>query len=126
MKPVFTTKPTCILVGATLLQCRCDGVGIPDPSIKWIVKGETNDISTQSQLNISLNKDTEGNYTCLLTNENGDESEHLDISKYGKLVFLLLISPELKDFDIIIYQNSEGIVQLLYIGIILMLMRITS
>ena len=83
VKPVFTTKPTCTLIEPTLLQCQCDGVGIPDPSIQWIVKGETDVISSQSQLNITLGKDTEGNYTCSLTNLNGVESEHLDISKYG-------------------------------------------
>ena len=66
-----------------MLQCECAGVGIPDPSIQWTVKGSNDVISTQSQLNISLDANAEGNYTCMLTNTHGIESEHLDIAKYG-------------------------------------------
>ena len=105
VKPVFTTKPTCTLIEPTLLQCHCDGVGIPDPSIQWKVKGDTNIISSQSQLNITLNKDTEGNYTCSLANVNGVESEDLDIAKYGKQTFFPINS--LYDSNIIMQSKNS-------------------
>ncbi|XP_066922269.1 hemicentin-1-like isoform X2 [Clytia hemisphaerica] len=83
VKPVFTTFPTCVHhEQQDLLQCHFEGSGIPDPTHHWRVFGQNDVIANQSALNISLSKDTEGNYSCVLSNSHATIEEVLNIEDF--------------------------------------------